>query len=157
MNLLEFTNNDYENLYDFMKPLWMETYEPIIGKKQVEFLLEKYFIRENIHSFLDKGYRYFNILDNDDIKGVLVYYITDTYVYLDKLYLKNEERGKGYPKFVFDKLLEIKGKIILNVNQANLRAYYCYLKNGFKVLEEEHIDLGNGMINIDYKMIKEEK
>ncbi|MBO5711497.1 MAG: GNAT family N-acetyltransferase, partial [Acholeplasmatales bacterium] len=157
MKLVEFKENDYDLLYDYMKPLWIETYEHIIGINQVEFLLDKYFNLNNIKNYIKKGYQYFKIVDEGLTRGVVIYYIDTDYIYLDKLYLPKEERGKGYPNFVFNELLKVKKKIILNVNQANYRALNCYKKNGFEILEEEHINLGNNMINIDYKMIKEDK
>ena len=42
--------------------------------------------------------------------------------------------------------------ITLNVNQGNARALACYKKHGFIIESEERIELGGGMVNIDYNM-----
>jgi ribosomal protein S18 acetylase RimI-like enzyme len=48
--------------------------------------------------------------------------------------------------------LKLGRDVTLNVNQGNARAVACYRKNGFIIDEEEIIELGDGMINRDYKM-----
>ena len=149
MQLLDFTEKDYTTLYDFMKPIWLETYAHILSNEQILFLLEKYFALSHIKEFLKSGYVYRKI---DNI-GVLVYVERETDVYIDKLYLLPCARGKGYPSFVFSTLKkERKKPLALKVNQVNERAFQCYLKNGFHILKEEKIDLGNGMYNVDYIM-----
>jgi ribosomal protein S18 acetylase RimI-like enzyme len=50
---------------------------------------------------------------------------------------------------VFAELQKIGKPITLNVNEANTRALACYQKNGFEIVRQELIDLGNGMINRD--------
>lgn len=149
MQLLEFTEKDYLSLYDFMQPLWLETYKRILPKEQILFLLDKYFSPSHIKEFLKSGYVYRKI----DNVGVLVYVEREQDVYVDKLYLLPIARGKGYPAFVFSTLKrELHKPLSLNVNQANQRAVQCYLKNGFRIVKEEKIDLGNGMYNVDYIM-----
>ena len=149
MQLLPFNENDYQTLYDFMKPLWLETYGNILPESQILFLLDKYFSPENLPTFRERGYVYRKI---DDV-GVLVYLPRENDIYLDKLYIQPNARGKEYPKHIFNKLIKTYEKpITLNVNQANKRAIRCYEKNGFVVIKKEIIDLGNGMYNVDYVM-----
>ena len=149
MQLLPFNENDYQTLYDFMKPLWLETYGPILPESQILFLLDKYFARDNLTSFRQRGYVYRKI---DDV-GVLVYLPRENDIYLDKLYLQPHARGKEYPKHIFNELIKTyKKPIMLNVNQANERAVRCYEKNGFTIIKKEKIDLGNGMYNVDFVM-----
>ena len=149
MELVSFKNDDYKQLYDFMRPLWLETYSDCIPNHQILYLLDHYFNINSIDEFLKKGYKYYHIYDNVNI-GVVVYYEYEDGIYLDKLYILPEFRGKGYPKAIFNLLLNIKNRITLNVNQKNKRAVACYFKEGFKIKEEQIIDLGEGMVNIDY-------
>ena len=83
MKLIPFEKSDYLTLYDFMRPLWLDTYGGFLPEAQILFLLEKYFAPENLTAFQQKGYRYYKI---DDI-GVLVYLEKEQETYLDKLYL----------------------------------------------------------------------
>lgn len=150
MILNDFTNDDSENLYAFMQPLWLETYGDFLPNEQILFLLAKYFSPTGLQKYREKGYLYKKI----DNVGVLVFIERETDVYIDKLYLLQSARGKGYAKFVFDELLKIGKPLSLNVNQNNARAVACYLKNGFTIVEQTDITLENGMINRDYVMQK---
>lgn len=146
MVLHDFTEKDFDALYEFMRPIWLETYGGFLPKTQIEALLDKYFSKDGIARFRALQYEYKRI----DSVGVLVFCERENDVYLDKLYLLPSARGKGYPAFVFQELLKRGKPILLNVNQNNARALHCYLKNGFTIEKEEIIDLGNGMKNVDY-------
>ncbi len=151
MKLISFEETDFLTLYDYMYPLWHDTYGDIIPKVQIDLLLDKYFSAEGIKHYRSVGYEYFK-LDDSGKKGVVVICEKNGSTYLDKLYLSPESRGKGYARFVFSELLKLGRDITLNVNQGNARAIACYKKNGFTVTAEERIPLENGMVNIDYKM-----
>ncbi|MBQ8429971.1 MAG: N-acetyltransferase [Clostridia bacterium] len=148
--LKTFTEQDFDGLYEFMRPIWHETYGDILPATQIDFLLDKYFSPKGLNAYRMQGYEYFRI---DDI-GVLVIQERENEVYLDKLYLLPTARGKGYPEKVFSELLKRGKDVVLNVNQGNERAVKCYRKNGFIVEKVIDIDLGNGMINQDYILRK---
>lgn len=150
MKLTAFTKKDFETVYDFMRPLWLETYGAILPKQQIEFLLNQYFSLEALDCFRAKGYQYRKI---DDV-GVLVFVERETEVYIDKLYLLPSARGKGYPPQIFNELLTLGKDLVLNVNQGNERAVHCYQKNGFIIDEKIAIQLGHGMVNYDFVMRK---
>ncbi len=150
MQLTPFTEQDFERLYDFMRPIWLETYGEILPADQLDYLLDKYFSLAGVAHYRNLGYQYRNI---DDV-GVLVYVDKGDYTYMDKLYLAPSARGKGYPAFVFQELIKLGKDVMLNANQKNARAVKCYQKNGFVLEREELVDLGNGMINPDYVMRK---
>ena len=150
---VSFKNYDenLENIYKFMYPLWNEVYKDIIPKKQIDFLLHKYFDVENIRTYIKDNYIYEKIILDENVVGIICYKLFDNYVYLDKLYLLKSYRNLGISKFVYHHLLSFKNRIRLNVNQKN-SAVNSYLKNGFKIIKEESYDLGQDMINIDYIM-----
>ena len=150
---VSFKNYDenLENIYKFMYPLWHEVYKDIIPKKQIDFLLHKYFDVENIRTYIKDNYIYEKIIVDENVVGIICYKLFDNYVYLDKIYLLKDYRNLGISKFVYHHLLSFKNRIRLNVNQKN-SAVNSYLKNGFKIIKEESYDLGQDMINIDYIM-----
>ena len=148
--LIEFTQQDFDGLYDLMHPIWHETYGDILPSAQIDFLLDKYFSAKGLNAYRMQGYEYFRI----DNAGVLVIQERSREIYLDKLYLLPAARGKGYPQKVFAELLKRGKDILLNVNQGNQRAVKCYQKNGFIIDEVLDIKLGDGMVNQDYIMRK---
>lgn len=150
MCLRDFTEADFEKLYDFMAPIWEETYGDFLQAQQIKLLLDKYFSKDGLQHYRNLNYQYRLI---DDV-GVLVFVEKEDYVYIDKLYLSPAARGKQYPAFVFNELLRLGKDLVLNVNQKNARAVKCYLKNGFVIERTEDIYLGDGMINCDYIMRK---
>lgn len=154
LKLCEFENeSEYSQLYSFMSPLWHETYGEILPREQIDLLLKKYFSEDGIKYFRTFGYKYYDLTDGVSRLGVVVICKRDGTTYLDKLYLLPSARGRGCAEFVFSELLRLFDRdITLNVNQANTRAVRCYLKNGFEIESEEKIVLGEGMVNIDYRM-----
>lgn len=142
--------SELKGLYEYMYPLWMDTYS-FLPKNQVKLLLDKYFTYENILQYVKNGYEYYN-LNN---AGVLVFVEQKDALYVDKLYVLPEMRGKNYPHKAFEFLSKRKKPLILNVNINNKRAVNCYLKNGFKIIKKVDIDLGHGFINSDYIMKRE--
>ena len=148
MLLTDFTQDDFLGLYNFMRPIWLETYGGFLPKEQIEFLLQKYFSEDGLKHFRALGYRYQKIAG----EGVLVTVDRGEEIYLDKLYLPPTQRGHGYAQAVFTELKKAGKDITLNVNQANQRAVKCYLKNGFIIERSTDIILENGMVNQDYEM-----
>ncbi|MBR2474848.1 MAG: GNAT family N-acetyltransferase [Clostridia bacterium] len=151
MELIKFSEKDFLGIKAFMTPLWRSTYGEILPREQIDFLIDKYFSDEGLRYFRALGYKYFKIMDGD-MRGVAVICEKDGSTYLDKLYLSENSRGKGYASFVFSELLKMGKDITLNVNRGNARALRCYFKNGFTVESEEIIELGNGMVNRDYNL-----
>ena len=135
-------------LLAFMRPIWEETYAFLPGE-QIDLLLLKYFSPEGLRRYGEMGYQYFRISDGEE-SGILVAVEREEDVYLDKLYLPPSARGRGIASAAFDFLAERGKPIVLNVNQKNLRAIRCYEKNGFRRVAEERIDLGQGLVNVDF-------
>ena len=118
---VSFKNYDenLENIYKFMHPLWHEVYKDIIPKKQIDFLLDKYFDVQSIKSYLKDNYIYEKIILDENVVGLICYKLFDNYVYLDKFYILKSYRNIGISKFVYQHLLSFKNRIRLNVNQKN--------------------------------------
>jgi ribosomal protein S18 acetylase RimI-like enzyme len=135
-------------LLAFMRPIWEETYA-FLPREQIDLLLMKYFSPEGLCRYGEMGYEYFRVSDGEHW-GILVIREREGDVYLDKLYFPPSARGRGLASAAFA-FLEKRGKpILLNVNQKNLRAIRCYEKNGFRRVSEERIDLGRGLVNVDF-------
>lgn len=153
ITIKDFSNEDYINLYDFASEIWFDCYKNVIPKGQIKLLCDKYFTYQNIKNYQRDGIVYKQIYQNNELCGFLAYYNLDSHIYLDKLYLKKSFQGKGLAKNIFEYLLNIyKKDILLNVNQKNTNAIKCYLKNAFKIIKEDIINLDDGYVNVDYVM-----
>lgn len=109
-----------------------------------------FFSIEEIHNSVKDDYKYKYIKDEDDILGFFVYKEYADYLFLSKLYLKPEAKGKGLASKVFKYLSDIKLPIKLTVNKYNKHAKDVYTHKGFKVIDSVETPIGNGYIMDDY-------
>ena len=150
MEIRAFTPQDFAEIYQFMYPLWHETYGEILPKEQIDFLLDKFFSEKGLKEYRAMGYEYFKLGED----GVLVFVERENETYMDKLYLRPSARGKGYPTQAFAFMAKRGKDLMLSANQANARAIRCYQKNGFVIEKAIDVELGNGMVNHDYILRK---
>lgn len=149
-----------ENSEDVLKMSQMATlilrdyYDPILGKEQNDYMLEKFQSVNAIKEQLKEGYQYFFVKDNDIDLGFVAFYPKEDFLYLSKFYLYKEARGKGYARGILDflisetKKLNLKG-IELNVNKYNVTCK-IYEKLGFRRIRSEKNDIGQGYFMDDY-------
>ena len=142
------------------KGIWREHYTSIIGKEQVDYMFDKFQSRTAITQQIKDGFLYFFIKEQD---GGYIGYIgvvpKGNEMFLSKIYITSEKRGKGYGRqamcFV-EHLAKKKGcsKIDLTVNKNNSNAIKVYEKCGFTNVGPLAQDIGEGFVMDDYKMEK---
>lgn len=153
---IKMNDSDLHKLKDFASPIWLECYDGIVAREHTEMLIEKYFEYDNILKFKADGMVYEYILSDKVKAGFIAFCPNIEYLYLDKLYLLKEYRGRHISKAVFDHLTDSFGlPIRLNVNQGNTRAVTAYKANGFKIIKTEELPQKGGFVNVDYVMEKE--
>ena len=134
-------------------------YDPIIGKAQNDYMLGLFQSEDAIRDQLSHGYRYYFVRENDTNLGFFAFYPREDVLYLSKLYLYKEQRGKGYSRQILEMLkaqakeLDL-NRIELNVNKNN-PTKYIYERLGFTVAREEKNDIGNGFYMDDYVYVLE--
>lgn len=147
--------NELEHLQDFAAPIWRECYHGVLPEGQIELLIHKYFDFEHIKAFQAQGMYYDYVMFDGQPAGFIAYELHDTYVYLDKLYLKSTYRGKHISSAVFkDLITRYQKPIRLNVNQDNHLGMRAYQGNGFEIIEAKEYPLPGGFVNRDYIMEK---
>jgi len=124
--------------------IWYPTYEPILSKEQIDFMLEKmYSVSALEESINQENTEFFLFHERDLAVGFIGMKKKDDVLRIDKLYLLPSTQGKGYGKKFIDFAAKEAKKmglqaLELNVNRNN-NAYYFYLKQGFEVVEEVDI------------------
>ena len=131
-----------------------EHYDPILGKAQNDYMLEKFQSVGAITHQLDGGYQYYFVRAAGRDIGFLAFYPRGEAMYLSKLYLLKDERGKGYSRliveFVVGKAREASlGSVELNVNKHN-DAILAYESLCFRRVRAEKNDIGSGYFMDDY-------
>ena len=144
--------------------IWREHYTPIIGAEQVEYMLAKFQSAEHIYADIkENGYTYFIAKcekhhECNPIIGYCAVAPRDDHLFLSKMYVKSEERGRGISRGFLEEAYALcrweygVDKIRLTVNKHNENAIAVYHKMGFETIESAKIDIGGGFYMDDYVM-----
>ena len=132
-----------------------EYYDPLLGTKQNDYMLEKFQSVRAIREQIGHGYHSYFLCDSERTVGFCAFLLREDCLYLSKLYLYKEERGKGYARrtlnFLIDTAKEAgKNAIELNVNKYNDHSIFVYEKLGFVRIRAEKNDIGSGFYMDDF-------
>ncbi len=153
------TANEMEITESLAKEIWAEYYTPLIGKDQVDYMLERFQSKQAIAEQIKAGVLYFIIQEDHEIAGYVAVQPRGHELFLSKIYLKSPKRGRGYGKKAVqfaESLAKARNmsKIVLTVNKNNVNSIRAYEKMGFKNVGPVVQDIGNGFVMDDYKMEK---
>lgn len=137
---------------------WPQTYGNILSADQIDYMLERMYSEKSLTEQMEQQRHEFLILYD----GVQPIGFASTSLHepgtfkLHKLYILPSYQGKGAGAFTIRELAKAIRKkggrsLLLNVNRNN-KALNFYEKNGFTVIREEDIDIGNGYFMNDYVM-----
>ncbi|RCX17584.1 ribosomal protein S18 acetylase RimI-like enzyme [Anaerobacterium chartisolvens] len=143
----------------FARRVWTEHYSPIVGFPQVRYMLDKYQTAQRIWGDIaEGGYTYYIVRYESEIIGYCAVKPDDTEgLFLSKLYVEKDFRGRGISRKIINMLSEIcKNQchkyIWLTVHKKNTDSIKAYHKMGFYVAEEVVTDIGEGFFMDDYRM-----
>lgn len=142
--------------------IWHQHFTPIIGEAQVDYMLEKFLSPEALVEQINSGYEYFLFSYEYTFAGFAGIHEEDNNLFLSKLYVHKDFRGKGIASYMFQKFIEIckmreLKKIWLTCNRHNTNTLAIYEHLGFKKVREQVADIGNGFVMDDYIMEYEVK
>lgn len=131
-----------------------EHYDPILGREQNDYMIRLFQSPDGIREQLAHGYRYFFAVVDGRPVGFLAVVPREGCMYLSKLYLYGNQRGKGYGRQMVDFVAVLArhagyGRIELNVNRHN-DAVQAYEHMGFVRVRAEVNDIGQGYVMDDY-------
>jgi RimJ/RimL family protein N-acetyltransferase len=154
-----FTESQLDIVDALAREIWNEHYTPIIGKQQVDYMIEKFQSKNAMTEQIKNGYTYYLVEDDGRHIGYIGIQLKKDELFLSKLYIKSSERGKGYGKKAVQFLEDLAktekiNKISLTVNKGNVKSIAAYEKIGFENLGSIVMDIGGGFVMDDYKMEK---
>ena len=138
--------------------IWHEHFTPIIGRAQVLYMLNKFQSFSALKEQLRSGYEYYQIFDGDEFCGYCgICPEKDGRLFLSKLYLKKDARGRHLATHAFEFLRELCKErafsaIWLTCNKHNDNSLAVYRHFGFETIDTQEADIGNGFIMDDYIM-----
>lgn len=152
------SQEEIANVVALAQVIWTEHYTPIIGEKQVAYMLKSFHSPSTIFDQINsEGYLYYLIYKDSSAIGYFAIQTREEELFLSKFYILKEFRSKGIGKqsIEFIKNLHLQfqfKKIVLTVNKNNLDTISSYKKFGFKIVAEVCANIGEGYVMDDYKM-----
>jgi len=131
-----------------------EYYDPLLGTAQNDYMIKKFQSVHAIREQLEHGYNYAFVKANGEPVGFMAFYPRGGAMYLSKLYLRADMRGRGFSRDMLAYVKEQAEKaglsaIELNVNKYN-KTTEIYEKLGFVRIRDEKNDIGSGFYMDDY-------
>lgn len=150
--------SDLDTIVNLAHTIWNIHYVPIIGKDQVDYMLEKMYNKENLTLQIDVNKHQFYLIHyNSHCLGfVSVNTINEKDYFLHKFYIHQHESNKGIGTETLKTLIQLikPQTLILTVNRLNYKSINFYFKNGFTIDRVEDFDIGDGYVMNDFVMIK---
>lgn len=139
--------------------IWPEHFGPIIGLRQVDYMLDKFLSPKAIAEQINSGYRYYLFSYDYTFAGFAGIRMDkdDKSLFLSKLYVHKDFRGLGISSYMFRQLILLceknrLTKIRLTCNRHNTESLAVYEHWGFVKAREEKTDIGGGFFMDDYVM-----
>ena len=147
---------EHAELAQLIDRLWHSAYDGLLGPDQVAYMTQKFqsvpAIEEQIRS---DNYLYFFLEKEGARIGYCALHPEAEKLFLSKLYLTEEERGRGIGQKALAAVAEIAAErglqaVYLTVNTGNARAVRAYEKFGFTRTDHTVTDIGSGFVMDDY-------
>ncbi|EEG32200.1 acetyltransferase, GNAT family [[Clostridium] methylpentosum DSM 5476] len=152
------SQSDIEAIARLANEIWQEHFTPIIGAGQVAYMVEKF---QSVHAIADavnnQGYRYYMAFENGELIGYCGVQPQQNELFLSKLYLRKDCRGRGISKQLLAEAVAYckqlgHPSIYLTVNKHNDNTIAIYQRMGFTIDDAVVSDIGNGYVMDDYIM-----
>ena len=150
------TDGDIQIIADIAVDIWHQHFTPIIGKDQVDYMVEKFQSYPALKTQIENdGYEYYIIVSSHTPCGYIGIHQENNALFLSKLYIKKDFRGQHLATGALSFLVELcksRGliKIWLTCNKHNDNTLEIYDHLGFAITDEQVADIGNGFVMDDY-------
>ncbi|HET7315125.1 GNAT family N-acetyltransferase [Salinisphaera sp.] len=140
--------------------IWHQHYTPIIGRAQVEYMLERGYSETALHEQLAAGTR-FTLARRGGRFVAFAAVSPDAHepatAWLDKLYVHIEARNLGVGRSLIRRAAAQAhalgaATLRLRVHRHNAESIAAYERIGFGIAHEDIKDIGNGFVMDDYVM-----
>ncbi|MCL2295530.1 MAG: GNAT family N-acetyltransferase, partial [Methanomassiliicoccaceae archaeon] len=136
--------DDAKELSEMAWDIWTDYYGSFITGDDIEYILKTFQTEEAIEKQILEGYLYSFIMCGGVKAGYLSIRQEGDSLFMSKLYVHKDFRGKGVGSKAMDDILEegkarnVK-KIYLRVNRNNLPSIEFYKYKGFVISKEEKV------------------
>ena len=161
MEIIHAKVEDLEAIKNLAYATWPDTFIDILSRKQIDYMLELMYSFESLKEQTKKGHHFILAKDKNEFVGFASYelnYKNEPKTKIHKIYILPFVQGEGVGSSLlnFIRLAALNHNdsvITLNVNRLN-KSVLFYKNQGFNIVKEENIDIGNGFLMEDYVMEK---
>ncbi len=149
--------NDIRYVQEIANKTWPVAYKDILSPDQLQYMLELFYNSEALSNQMKENHHFFLALKQYEPIGFASFsHQHDTVYKLQKLYVLPGIQKSGTGKQLLRNVMQIAASmggttLLLNVNRKN-PAKSFYERNGFTIVREEDIPIGNGYFMHDYIM-----
>lgn len=140
------------------KRIWNQYFLGLISQAQIDYMVE---MNQSYHAIKkaikEQHYTYFLAYKNEQMIGYCGVKPEENRLFLSKLYVAEEARGKGVSSILlqeaitFARSLQL-SSIYLTCNKYNENSLAVYRHKGFTTIDAIQSDIGQGFIMDDYVM-----
>lgn len=161
MNKLELRKSERDEelmeISDMAEEIWHEHFTDIIGEDQVNYMVEKFQSFPALQDQIRHGYEYYRLYLGEKMAGYMGIHEAEGKLFLSKLYLHKDFRGRHLSTQAFSFLKQICRErglrlIWLTCNRHNSHTLKVYEHLGFRTVRMEKNDIGNGFFMDDHIM-----
>lgn len=156
IKLIEATTEDIPLIQTIAEQTWRPTYGHILTEEQTLFMLDMMYSSESLTRQFETNTFIFAYEGDTPLGFACFESKNDEVMKLHKLYMLPAAQGKGIGKLLIQEVAKYAKQqglkfVHLNVNRNN-KAIGFYEKQGFKIIKEEDINIGNDYWMNDYVM-----
>lgn len=148
---------DLQKIADLATVIWHEHFPFILTEEQIDYMVDKF---QSFHALKEQtanGYEYFRLFMDGVFIGYTGIHEENGRLFLSKLYIKKDFRGRHISTKVFAFLVNLcrergLSHMWLTCNKHNDHTLKVYDHLGFKTVRSEKNDIGNGFFMDDYIM-----
>jgi GNAT superfamily N-acetyltransferase len=157
-DLSRLTAADIDAVSALAHTVWQATYPALISQAQIDAMLADRYAPQRIRAQLDNPRHAWRVARQDGALVGFAHALCDeTGCKLDKLYVHPDHQHRGIGAAL---LQDIAGwartqqarRLWLQVNRGNVQAIRAYKKYGFRIVESQVFDIGNGFVMDDHVM-----
>lgn len=145
-------------LAELANEIWHEYFISLITYEQIEYMVDKFQSYHALKKAIEEDqYTYFLAYENDQLVGYCGVKPEQDRLFLSKLYLHKDARGKGYASRLLQNAISFakelnKKAIYLTCNKHNEHSLDVYRSKGFYNIDSVQTDIGCGFVMDDYVM-----
>lgn len=147
---------DIKKLAELAEEIWHEYFVEIISEEQINYMVERFQSYTALTCAIkEESYIYFMAYEKGDFIGYCGIKPEGERMFLSKLYLRKDQRGKGLSSLLLNKAISVareegKKAMYLTCNKYNQHSLDVYHAKGFYDIDSVQSDIGHGFIMDDY-------